>query len=195
MENLAYQNKYYEVLDGKIFYMSPRPAIDHNRVINNISTIFSVFLKGKKCVPFCDGVDVFLTEKDTVIPDFMVVCNRDIIKVDGIYGVPNLIVEVLSPSTAKNDRGYKKDLYERVGVSEYWIVDTSNHSVEIYLLQDGKYILSNMYGLYPDYVIAKMTEEEKAEMKTEFTTSLYGNDLIIKLEDVFYNLFSNPIEK
>ena len=195
MDNLAYKDKAYEVLDGKIFYMSPRPIINHTRIIGNIYRIFSNFLFGKKCEPFCDGVEVFLTDKDTVIPDFMVICNKDIIKTKGIYGVPDLIVEVLSPSTAKNDKGYKKDLYEFVGVKEYWIIDINNYSVDVYLLNNGKYELNNIYSILPDYILEDMTDEEKTAHKTEFTTSLYGDNLIIKLEDVFYNVFSNPIEK
>lgn len=65
----------------------------------------------------------------------MVVCNKDIIKKDGVHGVPDLIVEVISPSTAKKDKGYKKDLYETCGVKEYWLVDTDNRSIEVYLLK------------------------------------------------------------
>ena len=79
--------------------------------------------------------DVHLSENDCVIPDVMIVCNSDIIKDNAIYGAPDLIVEVLSPGTEKRDRGYKKDLYERCGVREYWIVDPVSLTVEVYLLK------------------------------------------------------------
>ena len=135
--NLAYQAEpWEEKLNGQIILMSPRPSVNHNQLIGNIYHIFRSYLKGKACKAFTDGVDVFLTDKDNVIPDAMIVCNKDIIKPDGIHGAPDLVVEVLSPSTAKNDRGYKKDLYEAAGVKEYWIVDPTMRSIEAYLLSD-----------------------------------------------------------
>lgn len=179
-----------EMLDGKIVFMSPRPSTIHNRVILNLSNIFYNYLKGKTCILFADGEDVYLTKKDKVVPDMMVVCNRNIIKKNGVHGTPDLIVEVLSPSTRKNDLGYKKNLYERCGVKEYWIVEPSAKSIEVYLLRDGKFELDNVYSIYPDWMIEQLTDEEKNEYITEFKTSLY-DDLIIKLDDVFYDLLED----
>ena len=71
------------------------------------------------------------------VPDFMVVCDREKIKADGVHSAPDLVLEVLSPSTAKNDKGYKKSVYESSGVPEYWIVSPKEKSIEVYLLQDG----------------------------------------------------------
>ena len=190
MGNLAY--KYdeipYEILDGKIFCMSPRPATNHNIVKDNLSWIFGNYLRGKKCMPFSDGEDVHLTENDIVIPDYMIICDRNIIKRDGIYGVPDLIIEILSPSTAKNDKGYKKDLYQKCGVKEYWIIDADSRSVDVYLLENNQYVLKDVYIIYPDYMLEKMTDEEKGEIITKFKTSLY-DDLIISLDDIFENVF------
>lgn len=177
-----------ELLNGKLTFMSPRPSVPHNSIITNITTIFRNYLKGKTCKVFSDGVDVYLTKKDRVIPDVMIVCNRDIIKTDGIYGKPNLIVEVLSPSTAKNDKGYKKSLYEKCEVGEYWIVDIDSKSIEVYILKDGAYQLDNLYNIYPDYLLEKMTDEEKSQIATEFKTSLY-EDMIIRLDDVFEDIY------
>lgn len=189
MENIVrnYEDMPYELLDGKVFYMSPRPSTIHNIALSNIFNIFYNYLKGKKCIPFSDGVDVFLDEKNTVIPDVTIVCNPDIVKNDGIYGAPDLIVEVLSPTTANNDKGYKKKLYGRHGVKEYWIVDTNNKSVEIYLIEGESLELNNIYAIFPDYVLNKMTPDEKDNIITEFKTSLF-DDLSIKLEDVFYRI-------
>ena len=61
---------------------------------------------------------------------------------------PDLVVEVLSPSSAKKDRGYKKDLYEKTGVQEYWIVEPALRSIATYLLTDGKYRLNDIYALF-----------------------------------------------
>ena len=109
MSNLAYTDDYkerFELIDGKIIMMSPRPRIAHSRALGNIFREFSIYLKGKKCEAFADGVDVYLDEKNHFIPDVMIICNKDIITDLNIQGAPDLVVEVLSPSTAKNDKGY-----------------------------------------------------------------------------------------
>lgn len=184
--NPAYQEEPLdELLNGKIVVMASL-SINHNQTVGNIYLIFRNYLRGKKCEVFSNGVDVHLTDHDRVIPDVMIVCNKNIIRPDGIHGAPDLIVEVLSPSTAKNDKGYKKDLYERSGVKEYWIVDPAMRSIEAYLWKGGRYILKDFYGLFPDNL--GLTEKEMAESKKEIPVSLY-NDLIIPLEEIFYNLF------
>ena len=127
--NLAYLREgREELINGKIVAMSPA-ATNHNRVAGNIFNAFHNYLKGKTCEAFGDGADVYLTENDTVIPDIFIVCQKDIIQPDGIHGAPDLIVEVLSPGTAKNDKGYKKDLYESSGVKEYWMADPNMRSI------------------------------------------------------------------
>lgn len=187
---LAYNDEIKtELLNGKIISMSPRPTVNHNIAAGNIYRLFSDFLDDKPCTTFSYGVDIYLSENDRVIPDIMIICNKDLIKHDGIYGTPDLIAEVLSPSTAKNDKGYKKNLYEKTGVKEYWIVDTANKSIEVYLLKENKYILDNVYSIYPNYLIEKMTEEEKERhIMTHFKTSLF-TDFNISIEKVFKGMF------
>lgn len=186
--NLAYQDPVWEeCINGTIVAMSPRPSISHSYVAGNIYWIFRSYLSRKKCTPFADGVDLYLTEKDHFIPDVMVVCDPDKIKSDGVYGAPDFVVEVLSPSTAKNDRGYKKDAYAAAGVKEYWIVSPSDKSVEQYLLQDGQFVLHEVYSIRPDYELAKMTEQERAALIMAFHCSLY-DDLLISLEDIFWHV-------
>ncbi len=186
MNNYAFSDEKFrvELLNGKVVSMSPHPSINHNRVILNIGRILDSFLKGNVCSVFVDGVDVYLTEKDRVIPDVMIICNNEIIKKNAIYGSPDLMVEVLSPSSSKYDRGYKKTLYEKCSVKEYWIVDIENRSIETYWLKNERYVLEDMYSILPDYVLEQMTDEEKAEVAKEFKTSLFP-DLTILVEDVF----------
>ena len=189
------RNVRYEILDGKIFYMAPPAGESHHNITDNITTIFKNYLKGKPCRAYSDGpyvhldtVDVSdISKKDKLIPDVMIVCNKDIIKKNFIAGAPDLIVEVLSPSTAKNDIGYKKDLYAEYGVKEYWIISQEERSVQVYILKDGVYKLDNIYRIYEDWVLEGMDEEEKSEIIKEFKTSLY-DDLIIKVEEVFENV-------
>ncbi len=179
--NLAYQEEIWdEMLNGRIVMMSPRPVVNHNRIASNIYRILSDYLEGKKCEPFSDGIDLYLSKKDRFIPDGMIVCDPNKIKSRGVFGAPDLVVEVLSPSTAKNDRGYKKDVYAKYGVKDYWTAVPETKSIEQYLLTDGQLLLNEIYTIPPDY----FTEEECAEFVQEFRCSLY-DDLLIKLADIF----------
>ncbi len=167
-----------ELLDGRIVMMAPQ-TMKHKLIAENLSCIFSGLLKS-----FSGGVDVILTKTDRVVPDVIVVCNRDIIKRTAIHGAPDLVVEVLSRRTMKKDLGYKKDLYERCGVREYWIVNPFAYSIEIYALKDGKYELINIYTFTPEDEIEELTDEEKEELVHEFSPFIFP-DLTISLAEVF----------
>lgn len=192
MDNLAYSDDFSaklrtELIDGKVVMMSPRPRITHARISGRIFREFSIYLKGKTCEAFGDGVDVYLDENNHFIPDVMIVCNPDIIKEDAIYGAPDLVVEVLSPSTAKNDRGKKKDAYERAGVKEYWLVDTFGKSIEVYLNKNHRFVIDDTYYYYSDEDKAKnaMLPKDKQEIiHDEIKVSLY-DDLLVTLKDIF----------
>ena len=184
---LAYQEDYepeerYELINGKVCMMA-RPTMDHVQIQGNIFNVFKNYLKGKRCRPFDDG-DVFLSKKDNFVPDVMIICNPEIIKKKGIFGAPDLVVEILSPSTANKDRGLKFKTYEKFGVKEYWIVSPEAKTVEVYLLNEGKLEFNYSYLIYPDYEWESLTEEEKAEVKMEIKVSLY-DDFYVKLEDIF----------
>ena len=174
-----------EMIDGKIVAMAPaRPA--HQMVVARLARIFGNYLEEKPCKVLFD-VYVYLSKNSKVAPDISVVCNTDIIKEDGIHGIPDLVVEVLSPSTAARDRAEKKKLYEKNGVKEYWIVDTKNRMIEVYLLTDNEYIADNTYVIHDDFDLFEMTQEEKAGIITQFKTSLF-DDLIIDINEVFKDL-------
>lgn len=195
MDNLAYINDRNikiktELIDGKIFMMSPRPRVEHATVCTNIASEFRSYLKGKTCRAFCDGVDVFLDENNRFIPDTMIVCNPDIIKHDGIHGAPDLVVEVLSKTTAKNDRSKKKYTYAKYGVKEYWIVDVWSKSVEVYYNQDNWFVLDNIYYYLTDEEIAEnnnMSDNDIDKIKeyTDFIKVSICDNLIVKLKDIF----------
>ena len=195
MSNLAYIDDYkerFELIDGKIVMMSPRPRIDHSRALGNIFSEFRTYLKGKKCEAFSDGVDVYLDEKNHFIPDVMIICNKNIITDLNIQGVPDLVVEVLSPSTAKNDKGIKKDIYEKFGVKEYWIVNTVDKSVEVYLNNNNRFYLDNVYVYFTDEEIAENEalandDKNKLTIFTDIKVSVC-DDLTIKVKDIFENI-------
>ena len=195
MDNLAYIDDRNikiktELIDGKIFMMSPRPRVEHATVCTNIASEFRSYLKGKTCRAFCDGVDVFFDENNRFVPDTMIVCNPDIIKHDGIHGAPDLVVEVLSKTTAKNDRSKKKYTYAKYGVKEYWIVDVWSKSVEVYYNQDSWFILDNIYYYLTDEEIAEnnnMSDNDIDKIKeyTDFIKVSICDNLIVKLKDIF----------
>ena len=188
--NLAYQDDFQEkireeLIGGKVVAMSPRPSWNHNRVSFNIAHIFEKHLYGKKCTPIADGMDLYLDDDNRFVPDFMVVCDPDKIEPDGVHGAPDLVVEVLSPSTMRNDKTHKKDTYARCGVREYWLVSPSDRSVEVYHTDGTGFVLHDIYALYPDWQLAQMSDEERSAVITHFKCSLF-DDLDIPLDDIFY---------
>lgn len=189
--NLAYvednEPRREELHHGQVVLMAPSPNMNHNFIASNIYDIFKKHLRGKKCRVIYDGSDVFLTEEDVFVPDMMVVCDRSKIRWNGIHGAPDLVVEVLSLGTAKRDRGYKKDMYEKCGVKEYWIVSPQEKTVEVYLLEEGRYRLDGAYTLVPEEMLREMKEKDRKEIISQFQCSLF-DDLTIRLEEVFDDL-------
>jgi len=185
MDNLAYRDapQKYEMIDGQVIAMSP-VRTNHAVVSGNIYFMFRSYLQGKPCKVYSDGVKVYLSEKDHFIPDCMVVCNADIVKPNGVYGAPDLVVEVLSPSTMKRDRMYKKQVYAKAGVKEYWIISTAETSLEAYRLQDGRLELDGVYMPFPDMEQYEFSEDDKAMIVTELRCSLF-DDLEIHLDKIF----------
>ena len=183
--SLAYKEDIWEeLINGQTVLMSPRPTWSHISTAANIFYIFRKFLFGRKCTPIPDGMEVYLDEENHFIPDMMVVCDPEQVGGDSVHGAPDLVVEVLSPTTAKHDRGRKKDAYERNGVREYWLVEPVSKMVEQYVLQEGQLRLHEVYAVHPEVMLAKMTEQERLAVKKEFRCSLY-EDLSIRLEDIF----------
>jgi len=172
-----------EIING-IEMMSPPAYSNHTHVKGNVDHIFRTYLKGNVCIPICDGeklvLEISKKKGDYVVPDFFVICDRSKQKKDGVYGAPDLIVEVLSPGTAEYDRGEKKELYQLNDVKEYWIIEPNNRSIEVYLLKDGVYKLDALYRL-PD---EDEPEEFKENAKTSFSVGLFP-DMKVNLEDVF----------
>ncbi|MEH7493353.1 Uma2 family endonuclease [Neobacillus niacini] len=150
------EDKRCEVLDGKIISMAPTPQPSHQEISMQISIEIGSYLRGKVCRAFAAPIDVFLFEdtrhkwidenvRNWVIPDFIVVCDPDKIKRNKILGAPDLVVEIISSSSAKIDRIDKRLAYQRAGVKEYWIIDPANQLVEVYQLRNHSLELQNVY--------------------------------------------------
>ncbi|QQK81994.1 Uma2 family endonuclease [Salicibibacter cibi] len=143
----------WELIHGVPYNMSPAPSRIHQKVLGEIFGEFRDYLKDKSCEVYLAPFDVRLPSQDqaddtdnVVQPDISIICDPDKLDHKGCNGNPDLIVEVLSPSTAKHDRLRKFTLYEENGVQEYWIVDISNETVEVLSLNQGQYERVNVYG-------------------------------------------------
>jgi Uma2 family endonuclease len=148
----------WELINGTAYDMSPAPGTKHQRIVGSVHRILGNKLSGKSCVPFIAPTDVVLSDKDVVQPDVVVVCDKAKITDANIQGAPELVVEVLSPSTALKDRREKKALYEKQGVREYVIIDPIASYAERFVLKDGFYSLPDILG--PDEVLVLQSLED-----------------------------------
>ena len=192
MSSAAYSLDYeerYEIIGGVKSVMAPSAVSEHFFVDKNLVYVFENYCRKNKCGIVFGDIDVHLPDGDNVFrPDVMIICDRNIIKKGGtVYGVPDLVVEILSPSTAKNDLGAKKDAYERNGVKEYWIVNHVDKSVQVYHLIDGKFNLDYVYHVYTPQELLMLEEKERSAIKYNIKVSIF-DDLIVDVADVFYDI-------
>ena len=133
-----------EIINGEAFMMAP-PSSRHQEISGELFRQLANFLEGKRCRVYSAPFGVRLFERDgdapedidtMVEPDLSVVCDRSKIDRNGCKGAPDLVIEILSPSTQRHDRLVKLNLYQQAGVHEYWIVDPDSQTVQI-MLQDG----------------------------------------------------------
>ncbi len=136
----------YELIGGVVYNMVPAPYRRHQQISGAIFYQLYNYLIDKECEVYDAPFDLRLPEGkendddiNTVIqPDLLVVCDPDKLDKRGAKGAPDLIIEIVSPSSAKRDRKIKRDLYEKHGVREYWIVDGHETTIEVYLLNDRR---------------------------------------------------------
>ena len=148
-----------ELIDG-VPYAMAAPSIAHQRICSELHGQLWQFLKGKPCEVFAAPVDVCLNaagdEDDIVVqPDILIVCDKS--KLDGksVNGAPDMVIEILSPSTASRDCIIKHQKYMKAGVREYWIVDPDSKTVQVIIPKDDKYEI-NTYtasGSIPVHVL------------------------------------------
>ena len=122
--------------------MSPSPLNVHQKVLDKIYRYIGDFVETNhlgetRVAPF----DVYFDKKNVFQPDVIFISNENLHKIEanGLHGAPDLVVEILSPSTAKYDLGKKKDVYENYGVKEYWIIDPSTKDVNGFASVNGVY--------------------------------------------------------
>ncbi len=138
----------WELIEGQAWSMSPAPTRSHQKLSVRILHLISTFLEDKPCEVYAAPFDVLFPggdepddEVDTVVqPDIVVICDKSKLTLAGARGAPDLVVEILSPSTSKKDQREKFDLYQKYGVREYWVVDPAGEWLCVYRRgDDGKF--------------------------------------------------------
>jgi len=122
--------------------VTPSPNLDHQRILRKIGLALANYLEANPIGEiFYAPMDVILSDFDVLEPDLLVVLNehRDILKT-WVEGAPDLVIEILSPTTSKRDRGVKLKAYARHGVTEYWIVDPAQRAIEVYRMDREGYL-------------------------------------------------------
>jgi Uma2 family endonuclease len=163
------EDQRYELIEGELI-MSPSPIPKHQRISGKIDFILRKFVTENNIGEvFYAPCDVYLDEENVVQPDILFISKErlGIIGEKNIQGTPDLVIEIISESTAYRDLVQKKKLYARFGIKEYWIVVPGEESIEVYILKDNTYILYKTYS------------------KDDTLESLYLNDLKIGLKGIF----------
>lgn len=165
-----------ELIRGKIFKMSPAPSTLHQIVVKNLVLDFGNYLRNKDCDVYIAPFDVVLPvqnrknkNKNTTVvqPDLVVICDPTIVDNACCFGVPDLLVEAISPHTKKKDIRLKYEVYEEAGVSEYWVVYPLEKILEIFLLRKGKYEQQGKF-IEGDFVSPSMIPGLKVDLTEVF---------------------------
>ena len=162
------ENEHIEIIFGEAYMMSP-PSRIHQKILIELARQFSNFLMDKTCEiypapfavrPFAKKEDAPEDEDTMLEPDITVVCDPEKLDDYGCKGAPDLVIEILSPSTRRHDLSVKYRIYQRSGVREYWIVDPEGKTVQVFKLEDGLYNAPDVYtggavpvGLWEEFSI------------------------------------------
>ena len=137
-----------EIIEGELF-MTPAPSIKHQSISKTIFRLLDDYVTqhnlGEVWYAPCD---IIFSNINIIQPDIFYISNEnhEILTALNIKGAPDLIIEILSPSTIENDRIYKKLVYEKYGVKKYWIVDPQEEIIEVWSLQDDRFQLVQKAG-------------------------------------------------
>lgn len=151
------EDRRYELIEGEAFLIAPAPDLTHQEIAGGVFVQLHVALGDGPCRAFIAPLDVRLPKEDesdadidTVVqPDVLVVCDPTRLDRRGVRGAPDLVVEVLSPSTASHDHIRKRRIYERAGVREYWLIHAADRMLTIYRLvgrEYGKPVVQELRG-------------------------------------------------
>ncbi|MBQ6787947.1 MAG: Uma2 family endonuclease [Lachnospiraceae bacterium] len=173
--------KRVEKIDGTIYNMSPSGGFMHSQINGNLYHEIRQQLKKSICVVSIENLDLYLSDDEYVIPDIMIICDRNQIKKDKYRGVPKFVAETLSPATSFKDKTIKKEKYAQLGIDEYWIISPKEHSIEVYYLEDKEYKLVGSHILVED--------EEDENYNADLLLTLRSMPTIsISLQSIFENI-------
>jgi Uma2 family endonuclease len=146
-EFLGMEAPRYEIVEGIRYELQPAPTVTHQQISGALHIMLYNTCHDNGTILY-SPVDVYLDEDNQFQPDLIYILheNAAIIKEKRIEGVPDLVVEILSPSTSTNDKIRKKRQFEHHGVKEYWIVDPVHRTLDQFILSQGKYDLYETYG-------------------------------------------------
>ena len=150
LANLSDESKRYEILDGDLA-VTPSPATRHQRISGNLFSLLHAHVRERGLGRvYCAPTDVILDAHTVVVPDLLFVsaAHAAIVQPHAIVGPPDLLVEILSPSTAHRDKGIKAKLYARFGVEHFWLVDPVECVLETFHAAQGTadaYVTSGRY--------------------------------------------------
>lgn len=141
------EDERWELIDGQAYDMSPAPGTAHQEISGSLFNQIYNYLDNEQCKVFAAPFDVMfpgpaetIDQTDTVVqPDISIICNMKRISEKGCTGPPDVIIEIVSPSSASRDLIIKRDLYEKKCVNEYWIIHPGDKIVWKYLLKNGSY--------------------------------------------------------
>ncbi|MBE8950315.1 MAG: Uma2 family endonuclease [Quinella sp. 3Q1] len=179
----------YELIEGEKF-MAPSADAWHNNAAGKLYLLIGMHAATNKLgLVFTDSLDVHFPDGNLFKPDFMFIsaANSKIVidnKHSTIHGVPDMVAEVFSRSTMKRDVSVKKDVYERNGVKEYWLIDPWSENIQVYLLRDGKYFLDDVYHNWSEAELNELTDEERAEIKFEVPVNVLDG-FKVKIKNIF----------
>jgi Uma2 family endonuclease len=140
----------FEYFNGEVISL-PSPSVEHQQVLLNIATEFRNYFRDKPCEAVISPLDVWLKNEEKALnvkvhPDLMVICDKAGLRESAYYGVPILIIEIISPSNQSHDRIRKYNTYMEFGVKEYWIVNPKLKTIEVYILKEGEYKQNGVYN-------------------------------------------------
>jgi Uma2 family endonuclease len=169
--NFPDDGRRHELIDGD-HYVSPAPFVRHQEISRRVSDEFAFHLRDHSLGKlYYAPVDVILSNVDVVQPDLLFISNeRTAILQNQVRGAPDLVIEILSPSTRKVDEAVKRRLYDRVGVREYWIVDDEIETVKVHRRAED--------GSFPK--VAELSSESNDSLSTPLLP-----DFLVRLDELF----------
>jgi Uma2 family endonuclease len=166
---LEESNTLCELINGELV-IPPTPSPIHQNTNGNLYSFFKAEAKKTGGKVYFAPIDLYIDHKNVFQPDLVFISaeKRNIITNRGIEGVPDLIIEIISPANVFTDRNRKKKVYQQIGVREYWIVDPANHTLEVYKHDQPDADVPHLYLVKEGEVSSSVLVNLKFDLKDIF---------------------------